>query len=191
MNRALPWLALPAPRLEADVARLAGPLARRDYAHPEVLARAADYVEERFRGAGGRVETDVYLAGGAAYRNVIARFGPAGGRPVVIGAHYDAAEGTPGADDNASGVAGLLALADRFQAAPPRLVMALEMIGYFTKAPGSQGYPSPPTGRCAWSKRPCRRPGPCRWKPWPPRLPCPASISPTMPPTGRRACRPS
>lgn len=168
--------------LRRDVEKLAGGFALRNYAYPEVLARAADYIGERFKGAGGRVELDAYKIEGATYRNVIARFGPERGRPVVIGAHYDAAETTPGADDNASGVAGILALADRFREAPPRvpvelvaycleepphfsaetmgsrrharalkvagreprLVMVLEMIGYFTDEPGSQRYPLAP-----------------------------------------------
>jgi len=37
---------------------------------------------------------------------------------LVIGAHYDSAEGTPGADDNASGIAGLLELARLTRGAP-------------------------------------------------------------------------
>jgi Zn-dependent M28 family amino/carboxypeptidase len=38
---------------------------------------------------------------------------------VLVGAHYDSAHGCPGADDNASGVAGVLALARRFKSATP------------------------------------------------------------------------
>ena len=37
---------------------------------------------------------------------------------LIVGAHYDTVSGTPGADDNASGVAALLALADAFAAKP-------------------------------------------------------------------------
>jgi Zn-dependent M28 family amino/carboxypeptidase len=45
-----------------------------------------------------------------AYRNIIAEREGRDRRVVVIGAHYDTATGTPGADDNASGVAVLLEL---------------------------------------------------------------------------------
>ena len=38
--------------------------------------------------------------------------------PILIGAHYDAVPGTPGADDNATGVAVLLELAAVFKAKP-------------------------------------------------------------------------
>lgn len=168
-------------QLRRDVEQLALTYGGRHHAHPGVLSRAAAYIEGRFRTSGARIEVDAYEVEGAAYRNVIARFGPAEGRPVVIGAHYDAEEETRGADDNASGVAGLLALADRFRKSPPkvpvelvaycleeppyfrtehmgsrrharslkaagrepRLVLVLEMIGYFADAPGSQRYPVP------------------------------------------------
>jgi len=47
--------------------------------------------------------------------NVIARRGPDSGRRVVLCAHIDAKEGTPGALDNATGVAILLLLAELLQ----------------------------------------------------------------------------
>lgn len=48
---------------------------------------------------------------GQRYRNIEVSFGPEHGRPVIVGAHYDVEENTLGADDNASGVVGLLELA--------------------------------------------------------------------------------
>lgn len=115
-------------RLRLDVEFLAGTLALRNHAHPETLGRAAGYIERRFHEAGAAVEVAPYEVDGATVRNVIARFGPPGDHPVVIGAHYDADERTPGADDNASGIAGLLALADHFRTAPPRV--PVELVAY-------------------------------------------------------------
>ncbi len=40
--------------------------------------------------------------------------------PILVGAHYDTVPGSPGADDNASGVAVLLAIAELLAAKPPR-----------------------------------------------------------------------
>jgi len=80
---------------------------------------------------------------GAPYRNVIARFGPTQGPLLVIGAHYDADHDTPGADDNASGIAGLLELARLLGVHPPPrpvelVAYSLEELPYFrTESMGS------------------------------------------------------
>jgi hypothetical protein len=79
--------------------------------HAEQLNRAADYIRSELGLSRARVSEQTYIAEGKRYRNIIARLGPAKGRLIVIGAHYDVCGDTPGADDNASGVAGLLELA--------------------------------------------------------------------------------
>lgn len=98
-------------RLEAHVRTLAEAFFPRDAAHPENLDRAAAYIRQVFAQAGGRVSDQPYTVGGHTYRNVVARFGPDTKDRIVVGAHYDAAGPQPGADDNASGVAGVLELA--------------------------------------------------------------------------------
>ncbi|HEY0943974.1 MAG TPA: M20/M25/M40 family metallo-hydrolase [Opitutaceae bacterium] len=82
------------------------------------LARAADYVEGRLAKAGWTVRRQNYRAHGVGCDNleVERRGAVAPDEIVVIGAHYDTVPQTPGADDNASGVAALLALADAFAA---------------------------------------------------------------------------
>ena len=45
--------------------------------------------------------------------------------PIVIGAHYDTVPGSPGADDNATGVAVLLEMARAFHAQPARYPIRL------------------------------------------------------------------
>ena len=97
-------------RLAADVARLVR-LAPRDAAHPKNLDRAADELSRSLREAGASVTELPYEVSGHRYRNVIGSFGPEAGRRVIVGAHYDAYMEFPGADDNASGVAGVLELA--------------------------------------------------------------------------------
>lgn len=57
------------------------------------------------------LESQVFTVRGKEYRNVIGRFGVGKGSKVVVGAHYDSFGTTPGADDNASGVAALVELA--------------------------------------------------------------------------------
>jgi hypothetical protein len=166
-------------RLEADVRMLSETLAPRSHLDVENLDRVAGYVMTLFRDAGARTEEQVYRVGGRVYRNVTGHFGPDHGPRIVVGAHYDAEGLFPGADDNASGVAALLALAHCFgkdpvpfplelvaytleepphfrtanmgsarhanglklRGQPIKLMIALEMIGYFTDEPNSQSYP--------------------------------------------------
>jgi len=98
-------------RLEEHVRTLSESHYPRDYTHRDNLNACADYILEHFRKAGARPSDDVFNVGPVPYRNIIGRFGPGEGPRVIIGAHYDACGPTPGADDNASGVAGLIELA--------------------------------------------------------------------------------
>lgn len=117
---------LPEPgRLEAHVRHLSLRCSPRTWKHPGNLDKAATYVEEALRVRGAKVTRQVFQVQGRSYRNVLGRFGPEQGRVVVIGAHYDAFGDSPGADDNASGVSGLLELATLLQAEPPRVPVIL------------------------------------------------------------------
>ncbi|HEX6639547.1 MAG TPA: M28 family peptidase [Thermoanaerobaculia bacterium] len=102
--------------LRRHVAFLTNDVSPRSASHPENLDRAAAYIARAFRDAQGDTNVQTFDARRRRYSNVIARFGPRDASlPVlVIGAHYDAFGDTgdlPGADDNASGTAGLLELA--------------------------------------------------------------------------------
>lgn len=101
-------LAVDPGRLRSHVVVLSRSCHPRDWRHPENLARCADYLAGEFARAGAAVAFQTFTAEGREYRNVIARFGAGRGERVILCAHYDAFEGTPGADDNASGVAVLL-----------------------------------------------------------------------------------
>ncbi len=83
--------------------------------HYDRLVKTAEYIEGEFALCGLKVERDVFLFQGRSYWNIIAF--PPGMAPdseaVLIGAHYDAVMGSPGADDNASGVAVMLEAARR------------------------------------------------------------------------------
>ena len=75
------------------------------------LDRSADYIESVLDGYGYGVWKQTYSCYGKGVSNLIAEKKGTGEEVVIIGAHYDTVPGTPGADDNASGVAGLLELA--------------------------------------------------------------------------------
>jgi Zn-dependent M28 family amino/carboxypeptidase len=120
-------------RLEAHVRTLSETLVPRSFTYPENLDRAAAYIAEQFRGAGGMVSEQPYQVNGRTYRNVIARFGPDTRERIVVGAHYDAAGEFPAADDNASGVAGLLELARLLGSNTPP--MQVELVAYSLEEP--------------------------------------------------------
>ncbi|MBO0857377.1 MAG: M28 family peptidase [Chloracidobacterium sp.] len=98
-------------RLETHVRALSQSFVPRDGSHPENLDSCAAYIQQEFERANARVSEQPFTVDGKTYRNVVARFGPETKEMVVVGAHYDTAGPLPGADDNASGVAGLLELA--------------------------------------------------------------------------------
>ncbi|MEQ1486993.1 MAG: M28 family peptidase [Methylotenera sp.] len=165
--------------LKKDVEKLYGEFGNRHFDDVTTLDLAANYIQNEFSKVSSRTRLQSYQVDSEMFSNVIARFGPTNGNPIIIGAHYDAEAETAGADDNASGVAGLLELARLFAKNPPsvpvelvaytleeppnfrtesmgsrqhaaqlvndgitpRLVIVLEMIGYFNDAPNSQEYP--------------------------------------------------
>ena len=123
-------------RLRRHVEYLTTDVRPRGAAHPENLMLAAGYIERAFRTSGGRVAVQDYDIRGKRYRNVIAHYGPAGGAAMIVGAHYDAFTMTgdlPGADDNASGTAGLLELARLLGRTPPRTPVTL--VAFSTEEP--------------------------------------------------------
>lgn len=119
--------------LEAHVRYLASPDNSRCADNQPGLDRAASYISQAFRNARANVSEQVYAAGGIEARNVIASFGAEKGSSVIVGAHYDAFNDYPGADDNASGIAGILELARMLDgmALPARVYL----IAYSTEEP--------------------------------------------------------
>ncbi len=117
--------ASPSPRLETALAGhinvLAVEIGERNHRRPAALGRAADYIEAQWKSMGYTVERQPFTHAGQTFDNLIVeRKGK--GRPgdiVVIGAHYDTAWDTPGANDNGSGVAALLELSRAFASTQP------------------------------------------------------------------------
>ena len=120
-------------RLESHVNMLSQTLHPRDWQHVDNLTQCADYIRSHFTRAGATIESQGFDVQGQQYQNVIGRFGAGKGSKLVIGAHYDACEGTPGADDNASGTAALIELAYLLgQHAPNR---EIELVAYVLEEP--------------------------------------------------------
>ena len=88
------------------------------------LRKAAHYLATQFAKSGWATSGQLVSAWGKVYRNVVATKypdWPGQGEelsPLLIGAHYDTVSGSPGADDNASGLVVLLEVASRLCAQP-------------------------------------------------------------------------
>jgi Zn-dependent M28 family amino/carboxypeptidase len=142
-------LPVDASALARHVKHLSFDLFPRSHDQLDNIERAAQYIATQFRAVGATVIMQEVRVQETTYKNVIARFGPKEGPLLVIGAHYDshgdASSGaktpkgfssrthTPGADDNASGVAGLLELARLLsQSSQTR---AIELVAYTLEEP--------------------------------------------------------
>jgi hypothetical protein len=113
----------PLPPLTEDEAALAAALRRHvatiaarehNIAHYGELENAARYIETTLESYGYAVGRQVFMVSGKAVRNIDATIEPAGTRDpdvIVVGAHYDSVRGSPGANDNATGAAGVIELA--------------------------------------------------------------------------------
>ena len=122
-----------AQKLISHVVMLSETFHPRDWSHRANLERCADYIAMHFTHAGAVVESQVIDFHGKIYRNVIGRFRAGQGPRVIVGAHYDSCGDTPGADDNASGVAALIELAYLLGKTPP--AYEVELVAYANEEP--------------------------------------------------------
>jgi Zn-dependent M28 family amino/carboxypeptidase len=170
-----------AEQLRRHVDHLAGTIGERNVFRPRALHAAEDYIRETWRDQGYGVTAQEYNVHGVRSANLeITRRGVADPDAIIlVGAHYDSVQGSPGANDNGSGVAALLEFSARLAGLEPactlrlvafvneeppfflfgqmgslhyaraarrrgddiRLMIALETIGFYSDAPGSQSYP--------------------------------------------------
>ncbi len=120
-------------RLETHVRTLSLELGPRNESNPQKLDLVADYIKYEFIQTNAVVSQQTYQVNGNTYRNVIAEFGPDSEERIVVGAHYDTAGPLPGADDNASGVAGLIELAHLLARQQPPL--RVELVAFTLEEP--------------------------------------------------------
>jgi len=107
--------------LKRHVYGLADQIGERNVMLPEALHAAERYIGQQWKAQGYSVNRLPYIVKGIECANLeIARCGsryPTDS--ILIGAHYDTVFGSPGADDNASGVAALLELSRLFMKSEP------------------------------------------------------------------------
>jgi Zn-dependent M28 family amino/carboxypeptidase len=174
-------MTITASSLEIHVRKLAAEIGERNVFRFAALDEAAKYIEREWTEQGYDVVLQSYEAKGVPCVNLeINRWGQSRRQQIIlVGAHYDSVKGSPGADDNASGVAAMLEISRRLASVtaertvrfvafvneePPffywkemgsmvyaraarkrgddiRLMISLEMLGYYDQRPKSQHYP--------------------------------------------------
>lgn len=169
-----------ADRLRQHVERLAGEIGERNVFRPQALHAAENFIRDTWTAQGFEVKAQEYSVADVRSANLeITLPGQGEKEYILVGAHYDTISPSPGADDNASGVAALLELSNLLKDAEPkcdlrlvafvneeppffftprqgsrvyakqarrrgeriRLMLSLEMLGYYSDIPGSQRYP--------------------------------------------------
>ena len=95
----------------------------RHFLRPRALAAAADYIDAAWHAQGYVPERETFTVNGVNCANVVITRPGRLDELLLIGAHYDTVRGSPGADDNASGVAALLELSRAFTAVVPAVTM--------------------------------------------------------------------
>lgn len=121
--------------LITHVAFLSAQSPARNYANPASMEKAAVYIDLIFKEHSEHVQSQSFKVDDFEYRNIICSFGLEYEERIVIGAHYDVCGDQPGADDNASGVAGLLELARLLKENSPKLEYRIDLVAFALEEP--------------------------------------------------------
>jgi hypothetical protein len=122
-------------RLETHVRSLVEISPPRNHENVASLHKASSYIHSELLSSGLEAKYQVYNVGDNTYRNVVARITGREPGTIVIGAHYDVCGETPGADDNASAVAGLLELARLIKGEAHIPKHSLELVAWTLEEP--------------------------------------------------------
>lgn len=122
-------------RLQAHVQLLAGDIGERNVLHPAALNDAVSYIESEWNRQGYAVKQLAYEVSGVRCANLeVVRDGNTRWREILlVGAHYDSVMGSPGANDNASGVAALLETSRKVAAIDPS--MTVRFVAFVNEEP--------------------------------------------------------
>ncbi len=135
--------------LKADVQHLAGDIGERNLSRYPQLNAAAEFIEKSFQQAGLQSRRDSYEVNGLASHNIEVEVPGASPEIVLVGAHYDSVFGAPGANDNGTGVAALLALARRF--AGKQTQQTLRFVAFVNEEPPN--FQTPKMGSLVYAGR--------------------------------------
>lgn len=99
------------------IQHLSESIGERNLTKPKKLEETAQYIQKSFENAGYKIERQTFTVSGIECHNLIAEvIGKAQPNEVIlVGAHYDSARGTPGANDNGTGTAALIEIAGQLR----------------------------------------------------------------------------
>lgn len=117
-------------RLYKDVEFLTSLTPARNYYNLGSLEKCCAYIETELKRAGANPIRQTWTAGGEAYSNILTSYNSDKTKRLVVGAHYDVDGDQPGADDNASAVAGLLETVRLVFEAKPELDYRIDFVFY-------------------------------------------------------------
>jgi Zn-dependent M28 family amino/carboxypeptidase len=124
-----------AARLRGHVTRLAGEIGERNVFLPEALNQARTYISSQWSEQGYTVVEQRYETKGVSCANLEVSL-PGHAHPehvILVGAHYDSVAGSPGANDNASGVAAMLELSRVLSGSAP--AHSLRFVAFVNEEP--------------------------------------------------------
>lgn len=107
----------------------------RNYRNLASLEKVCTYLKNEFQQYGLQPTEQKFPADGNEYKNIIAAYQPDKQRRLIVGGHYDVCGDQPGADDNASAVAGLLETARMVGEAQPDIDYGIDFVAYCLEEP--------------------------------------------------------
>jgi hypothetical protein len=122
-------------RLHQDVKFLTEIYPSRNYLNLDSLERIAQYLTKEFKKMEVYPIEQTWMAKNHEYKNIIASYNPLKSKRLIVGAHYDVCGDQPGADDNASAVAGLLESARIVFGNKPELDYGIDFVAYCLEEP--------------------------------------------------------
>ena len=124
-----------APQLRRHVCYLADRIGERNVFRPAQLQATAEYLAEIWHQQGYQTTHQHYRVAGVDSSNLEITL-PGTTHPeqlLLVGAHYESVQGSPGANDNGSGIAALLALSGALAACRPR--RSLRFVAFTNEEP--------------------------------------------------------
>ena len=121
--------------LKEVVYSLSNSIGPRNLDHYKSLMLASEYIQNEFKSFGYKVQLQKYSVFEKEVENVVVSIGPEHANRIVVGAHYDTFGSQPGADDNASGVAGLLALAKLLKEHESLIKKRIDLVAFTLEEP--------------------------------------------------------